>query len=91
MLRALRIPTVLPGVAPALARDTFASLAGLTEFALLLGALLQASVRIFEFQPTMYHPKLLILDDVWASFSSATGAPRTGQRHAPSRWMRKSA
>ncbi|TGV22930.1 cardiolipin synthase B [Mesorhizobium sp. M4B.F.Ca.ET.143.01.1.1] len=35
------------------------------------GDLLRAGVRIFEFQPTMYHPKLLIVDDVWASFGSA--------------------
>ncbi|PWJ87983.1 cardiolipin synthase [Mesorhizobium loti] len=35
------------------------------------GSLLQAGVRIFEFQPTMYHPKLLIVDDVWSSFGSA--------------------
>jgi cardiolipin synthase len=34
------------------------------------GTLLEAGVRIFEFQPTMYHPKLLIVDDVWASFGS---------------------
>ncbi|MDX8450871.1 phospholipase D-like domain-containing protein [Mesorhizobium captivum] len=35
------------------------------------GELLEAGVRIYEFQPTMYHPKLLIVDDVWASFGSA--------------------
>ena len=35
------------------------------------GTLLRAGVHIFEFQPTMYHPKLLIVDDVWASFGSA--------------------
>ena len=35
------------------------------------GTLLKAGVRISEFQPTMYHPKLLIVDDVWASFGSA--------------------
>lgn len=35
------------------------------------GTLLEAGVRVFEFQPTMYHPKLLIVDDVWASFGSA--------------------
>ncbi|MER9373067.1 phospholipase D-like domain-containing protein [Mesorhizobium sp. M0491] len=35
------------------------------------GELLKAGVRIFEFQPTMYHPKLLIVDDVWVSFGSA--------------------
>lgn len=34
------------------------------------GGLLEAGVRIYEFQPTMYHPKLLIVDDVWASFGS---------------------
>ena len=34
------------------------------------GQLLRAGVRIYEFQPTMYHPKLLIVDDVWASFGS---------------------
>ena len=34
------------------------------------GQLLAAGVRIYEFQPTMYHPKLLIVDDVWASFGS---------------------
>ena len=34
------------------------------------GQLLEAGVRIYEFQPTMYHPKLLIVDDVWASFGS---------------------
>ncbi|WP_210242265.1 phospholipase D-like domain-containing protein [Mesorhizobium sp. B2-3-12] len=34
------------------------------------GDLLRAGVRIYEFQPTMYHPKLLIVDDVWASFGS---------------------
>lgn len=34
------------------------------------GDLLKAGVRIYEFQPTMYHPKLLIVDDVWTSFGS---------------------
>ncbi|TPI57415.1 MULTISPECIES: phospholipase D-like domain-containing protein [unclassified Mesorhizobium] len=34
------------------------------------GHLHEAGVRIYEFQPTMYHPKLLIVDDVWASFGS---------------------
>ncbi|MER9318508.1 phospholipase D-like domain-containing protein [Mesorhizobium sp. M0659] len=35
------------------------------------GSLLKAGVRIFEFQPTMYHPKLLIVDEAWTSFGSA--------------------
>lgn len=34
------------------------------------GDLLRAGVHIYEFQPTMYHPKLLIVDDVWTSFGS---------------------
>ncbi|MBX3584283.1 MAG: cardiolipin synthase B [Rhizobiaceae bacterium] len=34
------------------------------------GELLEAGVRIHEFQPTMYHPKVLIVDDVWTSFGS---------------------
>jgi cardiolipin synthase A/B len=35
------------------------------------GELLRAGVRIYEYQPTMYHPKLLIVDDVWTSVGSA--------------------
>ena len=35
------------------------------------GELLRAGVRIYEFQPTMYHPKVLIVDDIWTSFGSA--------------------
>lgn len=35
------------------------------------GELLRAGVRIYEFQPTMYHPKILIVDAVWTSFGSA--------------------
>ncbi|MBA3449383.1 MAG: cardiolipin synthase B [Pseudaminobacter sp.] len=35
------------------------------------GELLRAGARIHEFQPTMYHPKLLIVDDGWASVGSA--------------------
>ena len=34
------------------------------------GELLRAGVRIYEFQPTMYHPKIMIVDDVWTSFGS---------------------
>ena len=35
------------------------------------GALLQAGVRFFEFQPTMLHCKLLIVDGAWVSVGSA--------------------
>ena len=35
------------------------------------GRLLQAGVRIYEFGPTMYHCKVMIVDDVWVSVGSA--------------------
>jgi cardiolipin synthase len=35
------------------------------------GDLLRAGIRIHEYQPTMYHPKLLIVDDRWATIGSA--------------------
>lgn len=35
------------------------------------GDLLEAGVRIHEFQPTMFHPKLMIVDDAWVTFGSA--------------------
>jgi cardiolipin synthase len=34
------------------------------------GALLDAGVCIYEYQPTMYHCKVLIVDDVWVSVGS---------------------
>jgi len=36
----------------------------------LWGALLDAGVVIYEYQPTMYHCKVLIVDDVWVSVGS---------------------
>jgi len=36
----------------------------------LWGALLDAGVQIYEYQPTMYHCKVLIVDDVWVSVGS---------------------
>jgi cardiolipin synthase len=35
------------------------------------GRLLQAGVEIYEYQPTMYHCKLLVVDDAWVSIGSA--------------------
>ena len=35
------------------------------------GDLLQAGVRIYEYQPTMYHPKLMIVDESWVTVGSA--------------------
>jgi cardiolipin synthase A/B len=36
----------------------------------LWGTLLDAGVQIYEYQPTMYHCKVLIVDDVWVSVGS---------------------
>jgi cardiolipin synthase len=35
------------------------------------GPLLDAGVKFYEYQPTMYHCKLMIVDDVWVSVGSA--------------------
>jgi len=35
------------------------------------GALLECGVRIFEFEPTMYHCKTMIIDGLWTSVGSA--------------------
>ena len=35
------------------------------------GPLLKAGAQIFEYQPTMYHCKLMIVDDLWTSIGSA--------------------
>lgn len=35
------------------------------------GKLLESGVRIFEYTPTMYHRKVMIIDDIWASVGSA--------------------
>lgn len=35
------------------------------------GPLLKAGVEIYQYQPTMYHTKLLIIDDVWTSVGSS--------------------
>jgi cardiolipin synthase A/B len=35
------------------------------------GQLLEAGVKIYEYQPTMYHVKIVIVDDNWATLGSA--------------------
>ncbi|MBM3839595.1 MAG: cardiolipin synthase B [Verrucomicrobia bacterium] len=35
------------------------------------GPLLEAGVKIYEYQPTMYHCKMMIVDDFWVSVGSA--------------------
>jgi cardiolipin synthase len=34
------------------------------------GPLLEAGVRIYEYQPTMYHTKVMVVDDLWVSVGS---------------------
>lgn len=34
------------------------------------GPLLRSGVKIFEYQPTMYHTKVMVVDDVWSSVGS---------------------
>ena len=34
------------------------------------GRLLQAGVEIYEYQPTMYHTKVMVVDDLWVSVGS---------------------
>jgi cardiolipin synthase len=36
----------------------------------LWGPLLQAGARIYEYQPTMYHTKVMVVDDLWVSVGS---------------------
>ena len=35
------------------------------------GPLVQAGIKIYEYEPTMYHCKVLIVDDVWVTVGSA--------------------
>jgi len=35
------------------------------------GPLLQAGIKIYEYEPTMYHCKVMIVDDVWVTVGSA--------------------
>jgi len=35
------------------------------------GPLLRAGARFYEYEPTMFHCKLMIVDDVWVSVGSA--------------------
>lgn len=35
------------------------------------GSLLKAGVKIYEYEPTMYHCKIMIVDDIWVSVGSA--------------------
>jgi cardiolipin synthase len=41
------------------------------------GRLLEGGVEIYEFQPSMTHAKLLLIDDLWATTGSANFDPRS--------------
>jgi cardiolipin synthase len=41
------------------------------------GPLLAAGVRIYEYQPTMYHVKVMVVDDAWVSVGSTNFDPRS--------------
>ncbi|MGB7056433.1 MAG: phospholipase D-like domain-containing protein, partial [Geitlerinemataceae cyanobacterium] len=41
------------------------------------GKLLQGGVEIYEFQPSMTHAKMLLIDDLWATTGSANFDPRS--------------
>lgn len=44
--------------------------------------LLEAGIRIFEYQPTMFHCKYMIVDDVWVSVGSSNFDPRSFRLNA---------
>jgi cardiolipin synthase len=41
------------------------------------GPLLEAGVEIYEYQPTMYHLKMLVADGIWTSVGSSNFDPRS--------------
>jgi cardiolipin synthase len=41
------------------------------------GALLEAGVQIYEYQPTMYHCKVMIVDGLWTTVGSTNFDPRS--------------
>jgi cardiolipin synthase len=60
--RGVKIEIIVPGKS-----DNFAvSSAGRSRW----GKLLEAGVEFYEYQPTLYHCKIMIVDDVWASVGS---------------------
>jgi cardiolipin synthase len=46
------------------------------------GPLLEAGVRIYEYQPTMYHTKVMVVDDIWVSVGSTNFDDRSFRRRS---------
>jgi cardiolipin synthase len=44
--------------------------------------LLEAGVKIFEFQPTMLHSKVMVVDNVWSSIGSINFSSRSMKANA---------
>ena len=61
--RGVRVQIILPG--PNMDRNVVRRASRATW-----GPLLAAGVEIYEYQPTMYHAKVLIVDEVWTSVGS---------------------
>ncbi len=61
--RGVKIEIIVPGPQT---DSEFVQAAGRSRW----GELLDAGVEIYEFQPTLYHLKVLIVDDVWVSVGS---------------------
>jgi cardiolipin synthase len=60
--RGVRVEVIVPGKS-----DNFAvSSAGRSRW----GKLLEAGVEFYEYKPTLYHCKIMIVDDIWASVGS---------------------
>ena len=62
--RGVQIDIIVPG--PHISKETVRH--GSRHF---WGDLLQAGIRIHEFQPTMYHAKIFVVDEDWVSIGSA--------------------
>jgi cardiolipin synthase len=63
-LRGVRVEIIVPGARTDAAIVRHASRAK-------WGPLLAAGVKIYEYEPTMYHCKMMVVDDVWVSVGSA--------------------
>ncbi len=62
--RGVRVEIIVPGPRTDVPAVRHASRTG-------WGPLLRAGVEIYEYQPTMYHCKVMVVDDIWVSVGSA--------------------